>query len=323
MINMMIRQKGFFIPICIIGLFLLLFPLFGGPYHLHVLILVFLNVTLATGYRVLYQTGLGSFGHIAFFAIGAYTSAIFCINFNLPWGICFLSGGALAALLSVALGLPTVRTRGPYFFIITFAFYKVVDTVFANWISVTGGRSGVRNIPPITGFRSVRPYYYLILVFAAMVIFLLYRLDKSRFSEELRAIGDDDRLAETVGINVSKHRITAFAIGAFVAGLAGSIFAHYLGYISPMSFSIWDNLYILIWVVIGGASQFWGPITGAAFMTLLAEGLRMSGKLEAIVYAAALFVVIMTMPEGLTGLVDTLRLRFARHKQTGETNATT
>lgn len=299
----------FIIPVVAGSLFVLVLPWFSGAYYAHIFILVFLNIILAMGYRLLYVTGLGSFCHVTFYGIGAYASAIFAIKLGLPFGICFLAAGLMAAVIAGLIGLPAVTTRGPYFFLISFAFWAVMDSVFKHWISMTGGATGLRGIPPIMGFGSVTPYYYITMVLAALTALIMYRLDRSRFGAELLAIGDADDLAEAIGINVVRHRVLAFVIGALFAGFAGSIYVHYAGFIAPANFSLWSTIYILVWCVVGGERKLWGPIAGATLLTLIAELLRMSGTLQAILYSAALLIVVMTMPRGIVGLVDTLRER--------------
>ena len=309
--NFMNKDRAkFIIPAAIGGIFLLLLPLFGGNYQLHILILIFLNISLALGFRLLFVTGLVSFCHITFYAIGAYASAAATVKFGLPIGVGFLLGGVIAALASIALIVPAARVRGSYFFLLSFAFLGVLDTIFKNWKNVTGGTSGIAGIPPIMGFETTTPYYYIIMAFSAVTVFIMYRIYKSRFGAELMAIGEDDGLAGVVGISVLKHRTIAFAIGALFAGFAGSLYAHYDSFIAPTSFSMWPSIYIIIWCVVGGARTFWGPIAGAILMTLIAEGLRMAGTTQAIFYSVALLIVMMAMPEGISGLVQNLRVKF-------------
>jgi len=296
------------------GAFLALLPLFSGPYYIHIFILVFLNATLASGYRLLYVTGLGSFCHITLFGMGAYAAALLATRLGVPFGFCFLAAGLVPAIAAALLAWPAVRAKGPYFFIISFGFWVVMDAVFRRWGSLTGGIRGVPNIPPIMGIKSVEFYYYISLVFAAVVILILYRIAKSRFGKELEAIGDSDDLAESIGINVVRYRILAFAIGALFAGFAGSIYASHIRYISPFSFGLWPTVYILIWCVVGGERRAWGPVVGAVALTLISELLRMSGSVQAILYSIVLLVVIMTMPHGLVGLVDTLRTKLKRYR---------
>jgi len=291
------------------GLFLLFFPSFGGPFYMHIFIILFLNVVLATSYRPLYVTGLGSFCHVTFYGIGAYTSALLAVKLGMPFGVCFLAAGIMPAIVAVLVGWVSARSRGPYFFLISFAFWAVMDSVFRHWGSMTGGPGGLKDIPPLMGLETVTPYYYVVMLLAVLVVFILYRLDKSRFGAELLAIGDADDLAEVVGIDVVRHRVLAFAIGALFAGFAGSIYAHYMRFISPSAFSMFFTLYILIWCVMGGERKLWGPIAGATFLTLVAEFLRMSGPRQAILYSAALLAVVMLMPHGFVGLVDDLRTK--------------
>ena len=319
-ITTMVARKDVFIPAVIGAVVLLTLPLFAGAYYEHIFILVFLNVSLAVGYRVAFVTGLGSLCHISFYALGAYTSALMTIRLGVPWGVGFIAGGIIAAGVAALFGWPAVRARGPYFFILSFALFMVIDMVIGNWTSLTGGRGGLEGIPGIAGFASVTPYYYIAAAFAAGTCFVLWRLDRSRFGRELIAIGEADNLAEAYGINTDRHRVIAFTIGAFLAGLSGSIFGHYLGFISPKSFGMFNSLYILIWVIIGGERKFWGPIAGATIMTLIAEGARMSGQMRAIVYSVVLLAVILTMPRGLADLADTWRTKRAGVIRSGGAN---
>lgn len=294
--------------------FLLVLPVFSGPYYAHIFLLLFLNVSLAGGYRLLFVTGLGSFCHITFFAVGAYTSALLAVKVGLPFGLCFVSGGVLAAIVAALIGWPSVRAKGAYFFIITFSFWVVMDSVFRHWIGLTNGTRGISGIPRIMGWTSVNPYYYLVFAFLIVTILILYRLDRSRFGAELYAVGDSDSLAESLGISITAHRVLAFAIGAFLAGLAGSLYAHYIGFITPSSFGLFFTIYVFMWTVVGGDRKVWGPLVGAALLTLVADLLRMSGTAQAILYAGVVLVAVMAMPNGIVGLVDTVRTRLARHR---------
>lgn len=293
-------------------LFLLAFPWFSGDYYAHILILVFLNVVLAVGYRLLYVTGLGSFCHATFYALGGYASAILGQKVGLPYGLCLIAAGIVPAIFAVIIGWPSMRVKGPYFFLTTFAFFMVMDSVFRHWTRVTNGARGLTNIPGIAPIGTMRPYYYLAIALMAVTILVMYRLDRSRFGAELLAIGDDEDLAKSVGINVPLTRIIAFSVGAMFAGFAGSIYASYISFISPASFTLLSTIFVLIWVVIGGPRKLWGPIAGAVLMTFVAELLRMSGTLQAILYAIVLLVAILVIPQGLVGLVDDLRTRFGR-----------
>ena len=295
-----------------------LVPFVGNDYYTHIGILLLLNITLVLGYRLLCLTGLYSFCHITFFAIGAYTSALLSSKLEYPVWICFIAAGVVAALFSVALIIPAARVRGVYFFLVTFGFLEVMNSVFLHWSSVTGGDAGIVVFAPIIGAGTQTQDYFVILAFALITVLVMYRLERSRFGRELAPIGSAEGLASVSGINVLKNRVLAFAIGAAFAGFAGSLFAHDAAYISANNFSWWGSIYILVWLVIGGQRKMWGPIVGAVVMTLIAEGLRMSGILQALFYAGVLLLVVMAMPQGIVGLVDYIRAKLGRAGTSGD-----
>ena len=265
-----------------------LVPFVGGDYYAHIGILLFLNITLVLGYRLLCLTGLYSFCHITFFAVGAYTSALLSSKLEYPVWICFIAAGIVAALFSAALIIPAARVRGVYFFLVTFGFLEVMNSVFLHWSSVTGGDAGILVFAPIIGTGTQTQDYFVILAFAVITVIVMYRIERSRFGRELAPIGSAEVLASVSGINVLRNRVLAFAIGAGFAGFAGSLFAHDAAYISANNFSMWGTIYILVWLVVGGSRQMWGPIVGAVAMTLIAEFLRMSGILQALFYSGVL-----------------------------------
>jgi branched-chain amino acid transport system permease protein len=295
-----------------LAVLLALVPFVGGSYYAHVGILVFLNITLVMGYRLLCIAGLYSFCQITFYGIGAYTSALLSSRLGWPVWICFLSAGLVAALFSIGLILPAARVRGVYFFLVTFGFLEVMNAVFLHWSSLTGGDAGVLVSAPLIGTGTQTQDYFVILAFAVVTILVMYRIERSRFGRELAPIGSAEGLAAVSGINVLNNRVLAFAIGAGFAGFAGSLFAHDAAYISSNDFSMWGTIYILVWLVVGGPRKMWGPIVGAVAMTLIAELLRMSGILQALFYAGVLLVVVMAMPQGIVGFVDTVRARIGR-----------
>ena len=289
-----------------------LVPFVGGNYYAHIGILVFLNITLVMGYRLLCLTGLYSFCHITFFAIGAYTSALLSTRLGYPVWLCFIAAGVVAALFSMALIIPAARVRGVYFFLVTFGFLEVMNSVFLHWSSLTGGDAGIarlradhRHGHPDAGLLrrpGLRPHHRADHVPAGEVAL------RPRAGAHRQRRGTGRRSAASTCF---KNRVLAFAIGAAFAGFAGSLFAHDAAYISANNFSWWGSVYILVWLVIGGERKMWGPIVGAVLMTLVAEGLRMSGILQALFYSGALLLTVMAMPQGIVGLVDTIRAQGA------------
>ena len=314
-LQIMKERRQILLPAIIGGALLLAFPLFGNNYYIHVANIIFLNIVLATSYRVLYVTGLGSFCHVTFYSIGAYTSALLTVKMGLPFGVGFLAGGLLAAGVAAILGLVAVKTRGAYFFMITFALFSVTNIIAIHWKDLTGGYTGLVSIPGIMGIGGVIPNYYMIMAFTAGMVFVLYRLDRSRFGQELIAIGDSDILSEAIGINVFRYRVLAFSIGALIAGFAGSMYAHYQTFINPLCFTMFSTIYIIVWCVVGGYRKLWGPVVGAVIMTVLSEALHFSAELQAILYSIILLIFVMLMPRGVVGLVDDLRTKLRRRRQ--------
>jgi len=310
-------KLNFIIPMVCGGVFLMFLPFRFGPFYSHVFILMFIHIVLASSLRILFLSGRASLGQAAFVAIGGYTSGLLTVKLGLPFGVCFLAAGIMAALAATALGRVALGAPGAYFFMITLAFWAVIDAIIRQWEGLTGGYLGFHHIPPILGFTDITPNYFIIMAFTALTVFIMYRLDRSKFGREILAIGDSSDLAEMIGINVLRHRVVAWTIGAAFSGFAGSLQAHYMTSISPMSYPIFLNIYIIIWCTLGGVQKVWGPIAGASLLTLLAELLRMSGVLQALLYATVLLIAIMMMPHGITGLVDTWRARASRHQYIG------
>jgi branched-chain amino acid transport system permease protein len=160
---------------------LVIVPLIGGDYYIHIGILVFMNIVLVVGYRLLCLTGLYSFCHITFFAIGAYTSALLSTKVGFPVWLCFLASGAVAAFFSVALIIPAARVRGVYFFLVTFGFLGAMESVFLHWTSLTGGDAGILVEATLIGTGSQTQDYFMILAFTLITILVMYRIERSRF----------------------------------------------------------------------------------------------------------------------------------------------
>jgi ABC-type branched-subunit amino acid transport system permease subunit len=212
--------------------------------------------------------------------------------------------------------------RGVYFFLVTFGFLEVMNSVFLHWSSVTGGDAGILVFAPIIGTGTQTQDYFVILAFAVVTVLVMYRLERSRYGRELAPVGSAEGLASVSGINVLRNRVLAFAIGAAFAGFAGSLFAHDAAYISANNFSWWGSIYILVWLVVGGSRKMWGPILGAVTMTLIAEVLRMSGILQALFYSGILLLVVMAMPQGIVGLVDYTRAKLGRSTTSDDGDST-
>lgn len=293
-----------FSPFFIVAIILAGLPaLIGDPYWLHVYIMTCLNIILATSLRVLWNVGLLSCGHAAFMGIGAYTSALLAKEIGLsPW-LGMLAGGGLSVVVSLALGYPALRLTGIYFVLVTFAFNEVFFLIATRWREFTGGPSGLLGIPRPTGIPTGKlAYAYFASVLLWLSLIILFRFEQSRVGRIWLAIRDTEVRSKCVGIQTTHYKLFAFGVSSFFAGLAGAAYAHYIGFISPTDFTIWQSIYAQIYMIVGGVTAFAGPILGSVVLTVLSEFIRAAGPLQSVVYGTLLAVVMLFLPGGLVSL---------------------
>lgn len=296
-----------------IVLFLFLLPLFvKGQYYLHILIVVGVNVILASSLRIMTTTGQFSLGHAGFMAIGAYTSALLTMELNLSFWVSLPLGGIASGLLALIIGYPFVRVKRAYFAMLTLFTGEVIRLVITEWRDLTGGSTGLLDIPPPNpliipgllgiGFTSKEPYYYLVLVLVLMTLLFFYRMERTRILPSFLAIQQDDSVAESVGIDTAGSKVLALCVGCFFAGIAGSFYAHYVLVLSPGSFMVLQSIYLMVYVMVGGRRSFSGPIWGALILTFIPEVFRGLKEYQPFIFSGTLFVIIFCLPAGLAGL---------------------
>jgi branched-chain amino acid transport system permease protein len=273
------------------------------PYWLHVLIMSALNVSLALSLRVLWNVGVLSCGHAALMGVGAYASALLATRAGLdPW-LGLLAGAGAAAVVAVALGYLSLRLRGIYFVLVTFAFNEVFFLVVNRWRDVTGGPSGIVGIPRFAGLPPGRvSYYYLGLGLLGLTVAVLHHLERSPVGRIWFAIRDADLRAQCVGINTVFYRVFAFVTSAVFAGAWGAFYAHYQRVVAPTDFTVWQSVYLQLYMIVGGASAFAGPIVGGATLTIVTELIRATGPLVSVIYGILLTSVMLFLPGGLVSL---------------------
>ena len=304
----------------------LAFPLLGFKnYYLHIAVLSLLHILLALGLNLIAgYAGQLSLAHAAFFGIGAYTTALLTLTQHWSFWLAAPVGAVVAGLVAVAIGLPTLRLKGPYFVISSMGFGEIVRLIFLNWQSVTRGPNGLPGIPapdPINlgfvrlTFESRTENYYLILCVLFVVLVLYYNLVNSRVGRALRAIRNDYIAAQVMGIHIAFYRILAFAGGAALAGLTGALYAGYIRFISPDTFTSGESINILIMMVIGGMGTIVGPIIGAVSITYLLETIRVFAEYRLVIYGLLMFVVILYMPRGVAGMLGSLWQRAVAGKK--------
>jgi branched-chain amino acid transport system permease protein len=303
--------------------FLFFIPVFiSGPYHIHILILTIMNIMLASSLRLINMSGQLSLAHGGMMTIGAYVSTLLVIKLGLSFWVALPLAGFSAAMIAYLAGFPFVRLKGIYFSIVTIFFGEMVVLTAQQWRSLTGGSTGIFNIPrpdPIVipgifnlVFSSKVDFYYLVLVLMLISLLILYAVENSRIGLTLSGIQQADSLAESVGINTTGFKVLAFSIGSFFAGLTGSFYSHYILAIGPDSFGFLYTINILVYMTVGGDKKFIGPILGAFILTILPEVMRPLKSFMPFFYAAVLIAVIFFIPEGMAGLPGRLKRIFEK-----------
>jgi branched-chain amino acid transport system permease protein len=297
----------------IIFLIILLIPLLlTGPYTLHVLILVMMNIVLASSLRLINLSGQLSLAHGGMITIGAYTATLLVMKAGISSWLALLAGGVLAAVIACLVGFPFTRLKGIYFSMVTIFFVEIVTLVAQQWRGLTGGNTGIYNIPhpdPFTipgilniTFSSKMSFYYLALALMLASLAILWAVERSRIGMIFRGIRQTDSLSQSVGINTTIYKVMAFSIGCFFAGLTGGFYCQYISALTPSVFGFLFTIYILIYMIVGGTDKFVGPIIGALILTLLPEIARPLKAFMPFFFAAILMAVIFLVPEGLVGL---------------------
>ena len=281
-------------------------------------------IVLASGLNIVVGfTGLLDLGYVAFYAIGAYYTAIifqtvlvtkFGVNIDHYWWLMWVNllvGGLLAALAGVLIGYPTLRVRGDYLAIMTLGFGEIIRIVASNWVGLTRGPSGIPGIPaPALGgyhFTTSKSLYFLGLALALVSLWTISRIVRSRIGRAWTAIREDEVAAEAMGIHTSRYKLLSYATGAFFAGMMGVFFGHYINYISPSSFQLMQSFLILSLVVLGGMGNIAGPVLGATIWIALQEYLRnftfvqIHPETRGIALGLVLVLLMVFRPQGLLG----------------------
>ncbi len=284
-------------------------------YLIHLAILIAIYIVLAVSLDLaLGYTGLLNLGHVAFFGIGAYTSALLT-KAGVPFPIAFIAAGLFASVFGALLVWATRKLKGDYLALATMGFSFVVYSVLLNWTSLTRGPLGIPGItkPSIFGFAISANWQYLIFVaiIAAITVLFSCRLVSSPFGRLMQAVRDDELGLKVLGKNTFKIKAKAMMISAAMAGIAGSLFAHYITYIDPSSFYLNDIILLLTIIIVGGIASVKGAVVGTVVILLIPEALRfvalpgsILGPVRQMIYALVLILILLYRPRGICGKVD-------------------
>jgi len=293
---------------------------------LGIFVILSLSLNLIAGY-----TGLLSLCHAAFYGVGAYTTAILMTKAHFTFLPSLIISGFIAAFFGFLIGLPNLRLRGDYLAIATLGFSEIVKNIFLNWDSLTGGPKGISEIPSpsIFGikFSAYNKFQYLILIwlFVAITYFAIKRLTQSRFGRALEAIREDEVATLAMGIDVTKYKVFSFIIGAFFAGIAGSLFSVFIKVVVPNSFDFMLSIIILCMVVLGGMGNNLGAVLGATIIYFASELPKIFGisslippQFNQIIFGLILVLMMIYRPQGIiprkkidyeTNIVKEMKLR--------------
>jgi branched-chain amino acid transport system permease protein len=304
-----------------------LLPRVLDPYQFQIVVLCGINVILAVSLNLVNGfTGQFSIGHAGFMALGAYGSAMFSLHVGEGWVaaltaagvppvlgqgfallLSLLLGGLLAALAGYLVGLPSLRLRGDYLAIVTLGFGEIIRVIITN-VDAVGAARGLTGIPGWVNF-------FWVGLGVVAVVMLSVNLAHSTHGRALFAIRDDEVAAEALGVDTTRYKVLAFVLGAFFAGVAGGLFAHYLSYLNPNSFTFIKSIEVIAMVVLGGLGSISGAVLAAVLLTVLPEVLRPVQQYRMVIYSLMLIVLMITRPQGLFGSRE-LRWPWGRRKAT-------
>jgi branched-chain amino acid transport system permease protein len=299
-----------------LALLLLLLPLADpGPFYLHLMILIFMYAVMAQSWNVIAGlSGQISLGHGMFFGIGAYASSVLYVHYGIsPW-LGLVAGMLICAAVAVLIGIPMLRLSGHYFAIATLLIAISCQIVFQRWEYV-GAASGLwmplteeSSWAALQFHGSKAPYYYVFLGFLFVAWLAVWRLGRSKIGFRLRAVRDDPQAAQSLGIDVARHKIIAYAISAMIMAPMGTLFAQYILIVDPdRMFNIEISILVLLMTVLGGIGTLWGPLLGVAILVPISEYSRIylggtGGAVDLIFYGLILMLICILRPDGLISL---------------------
>jgi branched-chain amino acid transport system permease protein len=305
-----VSRRAFLMALAVVLVALAIYPAFGTGYGVRSTLQIFMWVALAGSWNLISGlTGYVSFGHVAFYGVGAYTGAILITSAGWAWPIAALAGGVGAGVLALAIGYPCLRLKGPYFAIAMLGLNEVLRALVSYFEGLTGGGNGL-SLPTLDATRSI---YYVMGGLAAAVTGLTYLIITSRFGLRLMTIREDEVAAEAMGIDTFHHKLAAFLLSAVGPGIAGALTARDQGYIEPISvFPLAVTVTMIVMALFGGKGTVWGPVLGAAVLFVAQELVwARYPYVHPLLFGAIIVAVVLLMPRGILGLLQ-LKYRLPR-----------
>jgi branched-chain amino acid transport system permease protein len=290
-----------------VAIFSIAFPWIFSLYQIDIMTTALIYVVISLGLNIVVGlAGLLDLGYVAFFAVGAYAYALLNYHFQMGFWICLPIGGALGFSFGILLGFPVLRLRGDYLAIVTLGFGEIIRLILENWNEFSFGPSGIANIPRPGFFglnfslhQNQTYMYYLMIGLTLFTIFVVRRLQDSRLGRAWMALREDEIACQAMGINKTRTKLSAFALGATWAGMGGVMFAAKTTFINPASFTIWESVIILCCVVLGGMGSIVGVVAGALVLKLLPEYFRAFSEYRMLIFGLVLVLMMVFRPAGL------------------------
>ncbi len=302
------EEPRFYIPALIaVAVFALAFPFIFSIYQINIMVTALMYVVLGLGLNIVVGlAGLLDLGYVAFYAAGAYSYALLNYHFGLGFWAALPIGAVIGFIFGILLGFPVLRLRGEYLAIVTLGFGEIIRLVLENWNEFSLGPSGIANIPrpAFLGIQfslqaSTIYLYFLMIALTLFTIFVVNRLQNSRLGRAWIALREDEIACEAMGIDKTKTKLTAFALGATWAGMVGVIFAAKTTFINPASFTFMESAMILSIVVLGGMGSIIGVIIGAFVLILMPEYLRAFSDYRMLIFGAIMVIMMVFRPQGM------------------------
>jgi len=292
---------------------------FGWPfvienrYVTHIGVLIGISTTVSLSLNMMLRIGQLSAAQAAFMGLGAYTSTLLVMRLGLPFLIAFPAAGLLVAAIAAVIGPFFLRVKGVYFVLLTFALGEGIGLVFQEWVSLFGGNNGIHGIPKASLFGMAmltpRSYYFLALALVVVTFLVALAVFRSALGAVLDSLNENEQLSQSLGVNALSYRVCIFALSGFLAGLAGSVYAHYTGFLSPEAFGFSTFIDMLAINVVGGISSPIGPVLGAILLVPLPELLRDVKQYQMLTYGLLLMAAVLFLPSGIAGGLQRLRQR--------------
>jgi branched-chain amino acid transport system permease protein len=300
----------------VLALAALALPLALSDYNLRVMVLALQTAIAVIGLCIAFGwAGLIQLAQASFIGIGAYTAALVSVKYGVGFWLVTPLAMLVSGLVALLIAGPMLRLRGHYLALATVGLSVTCDIVAKNWVALTGGFDGISGIPGVFigsyELTSDREYYYLALAFVTLVALFAIALRHSAYGRAMIAVRDNELASGTASVPVVRVKILAFVLASMLAGLSGSLFAHYSHYIAPQDFELVHSVTILVMLIVGGEISVIGAVLGAILLSFAPELLRFVGQAYLAIFGAGVLIVLILMPDGIVGQFERLRVRLA------------